>query len=188
MAVIRLGANSLILGRSLQTLADFYFSGSNHHPKCGLETFRRRLQYYQRLFCCLIASGQQRNCIFNIYDYLGAPCRFWVRNHENNRYRNQCKIEPALGGDRRTDIFDLGAPLGWFWVPFWRPLHFEGVPKSIIFNKSNIKPERRCAGKCLDKTGFLKIFDVKMGGLDEPKQAFRIIPVAKYEFSGSCEV
>jgi hypothetical protein len=32
------------------------------------------------------------------------------------------------------------------------------------------------------------IFDVKMGGLDEPKQAFRIIGVARYEFSGNCEI
>ena len=32
------------------------------------------------------------------------------------------------------------------------------------------------------------IFDVKMGGLDKQKQAFRIIPVAKYEFSGNCEI
>jgi hypothetical protein len=32
------------------------------------------------------------------------------------------------------------------------------------------------------------IFDVKMGGLDEPKQTFRIILVAEYEFSGNCEI
>ena len=32
------------------------------------------------------------------------------------------------------------------------------------------------------------IFDVKMGGLDKLKQAFRIIPAAKYEFSRNCEI
>ena len=40
MAVIPLGATSLILGRSLQTLAGFTFLDLAHHPKCGLEAFR----------------------------------------------------------------------------------------------------------------------------------------------------
>ena len=31
-------------------------------------------------------------------------------------------------------------------------------------------------------------FDVKMGGLEKQKQAFRNTRVAKYEFSGSCEI
>ena len=30
-------------------------------------------------------------------------------------------------------------------------------------------------------------FDVNMGGLDEPKQAFRMIIAAKHEFPGDCE-
>ena len=32
------------------------------------------------------------------------------------------------------------------------------------------------------------ILDVKLGGLDKPKQAPRILHVAKYEFSESCEI
>ena len=32
------------------------------------------------------------------------------------------------------------------------------------------------------------IIDAKTGGLEKQKQAFRIIRVAKYEFSGSCEI
>ena len=31
-------------------------------------------------------------------------------------------------------------------------------------------------------------FDVKMGGLDKPKQAIRIVLVATYEFSGNCDI
>ena len=32
------------------------------------------------------------------------------------------------------------------------------------------------------------VFDAKMGGLDKPKQAFRIIFAAKYEFTRNCEI
>ena len=39
MAVIPLGGAGLILGRSLQTLAGFYFSGSNHHQKYASRRF-----------------------------------------------------------------------------------------------------------------------------------------------------
>ena len=31
-------------------------------------------------------------------------------------------------------------------------------------------------------------FDAKMGGLDMQKQAFPLILVVKYEFSGSCDI
>ena len=31
------------------------------------------------------------------------------------------------------ELFDNLAPLGRSWVQFWRPLGFEGIPKSIIF-------------------------------------------------------
>ena len=30
-------------------------------------------------------------------------------------------------------LFSNSSPLGQFWVPFWRPLDFKGVPKSIVF-------------------------------------------------------
>ena len=40
----------------------------------------------------------------------------------------------------------------------------------------------------LKNMNFGWIFDVAMGGLDMPKQAFRIVPVAKYEFSGNWEI
>ena len=47
MAVIPSGAASLILGRSLQTLAGLYFSGSSHHPKCIKTVSKSETSRYQ---------------------------------------------------------------------------------------------------------------------------------------------
>ena len=67
------------------------------------------------------------------------------------------------------------APLGRFWIPFWRPLDFKGVPKSIIFCIKSIKG---CPGRRLATKMFLGwILDAKIGGLGKPKATFRIIPV-----------
>ena len=70
------------------------------------------------------------------------------------------------------------------WIPFWRPLDFEEVPKSIVFayNQSKVIKKGVQEG-VLKKHIFGLILDAKMGGLEEPKQAFRIRPAAQYEFS-----
>ena len=42
-------------------------------------------------------------------------------------------------------LFDNLAPLGRFWVPFWRPLDFEGVSTSIIFEQNQIIYQKMAA-------------------------------------------
>ena len=62
-------------------------------------------------------------------------------------------------------------------------------PDRPFSNKINIKLEKTVCRKVSWKNMFWGfVFDVKMGGLDRPKLAFRIIFVVKNEFYGSCEI
>ena len=78
----------------------------------------------------------------------------------------------------------LSAPLGRCWVPFWRPLDFEGVPKSTLFvlNEHKITKKDVHAGVLKQTNVCMKLY-AKMEGLKMPKRAFFIIRVAKYEVS-----
>ena len=80
-------------------------------------------------------------------------------------------------------LVDFGSHFGACWI-------LKGSPNRQFSYKINIKLEKSvCAGRCLEKTWFGGwIFDVKMGGLDKPKQSFRIIRVAKYKLSGNWEI
>ena len=72
------------------------------------------------------------------------------------------------------------------------PLDSEGIPKSTIFVTIIIKSSKRMSMRVSMRVSWNNIswmgFHTKMGGLDKQKQAFRIIPVAKHEFSGSHEI
>ena len=75
-----------------------------------------------------------------------------------------------------------------FCCPFWHPLDFEGVSKSIIFESDEHEITKKKRGV---QEGVLKnmfwgwILDTKMGGYKSQKQAFCIIHVANYGFSES---
>ena len=81
------------------------------------------------------------------------------------------------------------APLARFWIPFWRPLDFEGSHNRPFSHKIKINHQKGCPGRRLDKKMICGwILDAKMIGSEKQKQAFRIILVAKDEFSGSHEI
>ena len=46
------------------------------------------------------------------------------------------------GQEKTKEVFDNLAPLGRFGVPFWRPLDFEGVPKSVVFVQDQHKSQK----------------------------------------------
>ena len=80
-----------------------------------------------------------------------------------------------------TTWVDLGSYFGAYQL-------LKGSPNRAFFEKINIKLEKRVCRKVSQKNMILGfIFDVRMGGLDEPKQAFRIMLLAKDKFSWSCE-
>ena len=60
--------------------------------------------------------------------------------------------------------FDIVASLGRFWVPFGRPLHFEGSPQSIIFIQKR-KQKKEVQEMGLKKHKSSLILDAKMGDL-----------------------
>ena len=67
----------------------------------------------------------------------------------------------------------LLAPLGRFVVPFWRPLDFEGVPKSTHFRTNQNKIRKMRSKKEAWKNIILRLnFDAKMGGLKLYKKMF----------------
>ena len=76
-------------------------------------------------------------------------------------------------------IYQLLVPLGWFWVPFARQLHFEGGPQ-IVFLEIEANKMRRngVLDRVLKKHEFQWIFDAKVQGPDLVKNEFGRWPVA----------
>ena len=73
--------------------------------------------------------------------------------------------------------------------PILAPTGFRRGPPIAYFQiKSTYNFQMKVQEGVLKNIVFKWIFDVIMGGLDKPKQAFRIILVAQYEFSGNCEL
>ena len=99
--------------------------------------------------------------------------------HESN------SLPPEKGMDLLTiwrHLVDLGSHFGAHWI-------LKGSQNWQYSYKINIKLEKRVCRNVSWKNMILGcMFGVTMGGLEKPKQAFRHILVAKYEFSGNCEV
>ena len=73
--------------------------------------------------------------------------------------------EHVLGAPVQLD-FDVLAALGLFLVPFWRPLDFEGVPKSTIFETSQKQMRKMRSKKRVGQIMICSlIFHAKIGGL-----------------------
>ena len=77
---------------------------------------------------------------------------------------------------------EFGSRFGARWI-------LKRSPNRPFSHKIKIQSRKKGGhGHVFEKHCFLISFRCQMGGLEKQKQAFRIIFVAEYEFSGSCDI
>ena len=96
--------------------------------------------------------------------------------------KNRSRIKPGTGGTNHgtfltiwRHMIDLGSHVGAHWI-------LKGFPNRLFYHK------RVCRKVSSKEHDFGMDSGCHMGGLDKPKQAFRIIRAAQYEFSWNCEM
>ena len=148
----------------------------------------------------IMNKSDKKGCITNSTQKNKNKNRKWANLHRTNdllktirstRHSNYRGFKKPPGPEKLMFFCCWQFVASWsIWGPILAPTGFwRGPPNQPSSDKINIKLEKRMYRKVSWKNITLGwIYDVRMGGLDKPKQAFRVTRVAKDEFSGSCEI